>query len=134
MKSPEQDENVNAMDTPKHIWWFAGEVMVKRNGSEATDILRLNTPIATDTKYCTSADIWEGNRRLTTVAVVNYGLKLEEVVDVFCYSINYLGFQSWNAFRNRPVGTPASDNAELKVAVPEELSVEVLRQMQDPRN
>ena len=131
MTTPNQDQQVNQMDVPVHIWWFAGEVIVKRKDQETTEVMRLNTPIATNTKYCTSADIYEGNRRLATVAVVNFGLKLEEVLDVFCYGINYLGFQSWNTFRNRPVGTPASEDSELKVTNPEELSVEVLRQMQN---
>ena len=116
------------MDKPVHIWWFAGEVMFQREGSEVTETFRLNTPIATEERYCTSEDIVEGNRRLMTVAVKGCNLKQEEIIDVFCYGINYLGFMSWNTFRGRPKGTPAKEDAELASGKPSSLSVEVAQQ------
>lgn len=119
------------MDKPMHMWWFAGEVIFQREGMESPEVLRLNTPIATTTKFMTADDIAEGNRRLVTVAVKGHKLTMDDIQDVFCYGINYLGLQSWNTFRGRPVGTPAKEEAELANAKPDSLSVEVAKQFRN---
>ena len=114
-------------DERKHVWFYAGELTYLQNG-EVT-VSRINTPIFTDKSKLNSRHLLEASKNLATVLVCGKeGVKQEDILDIFCLSVSYLGVQSWNEFRGNEKGTELSkEDMELDNVTPTSLDYEVAK-------